>query len=166
MKILFQQQVAQNISDVYRKLGQRDKYFNMLKRAVALRSPDPGIYSNLGVEYASRGDTVHAIELNERAIQMNPGMQKAHANLVILHAAKKNYQLADQHFTTAINLGMREPLLFRYAADVCVFLRDYQRAVQYYDIYLISNPNDEGVKGVRSKVYQALVEMQKHGGNN
>jgi len=148
-----------NIADVFRKLGERDKYFYMLKRAVVVNSMDPGIYSNLGVEYANRGDTAAAIEFNEKSIKMNPMMQKGHANLGILYMSKKDYKLADQHFTTAINLGMREPLLFRYAGDLCLVIKDYRRALQYYDIYLTSNSNDQRIKKLRNHIYQALKEQ-------
>jgi len=150
-----------NIADVFRKLGERDKYFYMLKRAVTINSLDPGIYSNLGVEYASRGDTTAAIEFNEKAVKMNPAMQKAHANLGILYSSKKNLALADLHFTTAINLGMREPLLFRYAGDAALSLNDYARAIQYYDIYLGTKPGDQKVRATRNMIYRVWVESKK-----
>ncbi|MBI1806080.1 MAG: tetratricopeptide repeat protein [Ignavibacteria bacterium] len=150
-----------NIADVYRKLGDRDKYFRMLKRAVAINSPDPGVYSNLGVEYANRGDTTAAIALNEKAVELNPTMQKAIANLGILYTSRKNYPLADKYFTTAIDLGMRDPLLFRYAGDVCVFLSDYERAVGHYDQYLSLVPLDSRVRHVRDQIYQSLATSRK-----
>lgn len=150
-----------NIADVYRRLDERQKYFEMLKRAVALNSPDPGIYSNIGVEYANRGDTAKAIEYNERAIKISPGMQKAHANLGVLFSSKQEFRLADQHYTTAINLGMREPLLFRYAGDVAAVLGDYRRAIRNYDIYLTTNPGDNKVRETRNKIYQILQEQPK-----
>ncbi len=150
-----------NIADIYRRLDDREKYFKMLKRAVTLNSPDPGIYSNIGVEYANRGDTAKAIEYNERAIQLNPGMQKAHANLGVLYSSKKEFRLADQHYTAAIDLGMREPLLFRYAGDVAAVLGDYQRAIRNYDVYLSTNSKDIRVREVRDKIYQILQEQRK-----
>jgi tetratricopeptide (TPR) repeat protein len=148
-----------NIADVYRKLGERDKYFNMLKRAVAMKSPDPGIYSNLGVEYAARNDTAQAIFYNEEAIKQNPTAAKAHANLGILYASRGEYTTADQHFSTAISLGMAEPQLYRYAGDVCIHLRDYTRALQNYDIYLATNPGDARVRSVRQQVFQVLTKQ-------
>ncbi len=143
-----------NIADVFRKLDEREKYFYMLNRAVANNSPDPGVYSNLGVEYANRRDTARAIQLNEKAIAINPTMQKAHANLGILYMSTKNYKLADQHFTAAINLGMREPVLFRYAGDLCTLTGDYGRALEYYDTYLSSNPADKRVQQMRNEIFK------------
>lgn len=144
-----------NIADVYRKLGERDQYFRMLQRAVVIKSPDPGIYSNLGVEYAARGDTDRAIELNKEAVALNPSMANALANLGILYAARKDYRLADGYFTSAITLGMREPLLFRYAGDVSTYLGKYGEALQQYDAYLELVPGDSDVRAIRNKVFEA-----------
>jgi Tfp pilus assembly protein PilF len=149
-----------NIADVYRKLGEREKYFEMLKRVVAKNSPDPGVYSNLGVEYASRNDTAKAIFYNEEAVRRNPTAAKAHANLGILYASRGEYETADKHFTTAISIGMAEPQLYRYAGDVCIRLRQYERAIQNYDIYLSANPSDSRVRSVRQQVYQHIINQK------
>ena len=151
--------ITGNIADVYRKLGERDKYFDMLKRAVTMKSPDPGVYSNLGVEYAARNDTAHAIFYNEEAVKQNPTATKAHANLGILYASRGDYGLADQHFSAAISLGMTEPQVYRYAGDVCIHLHQYKRALQNYDIYLRANPGDARVRTVRQQVFQALTNQ-------
>ncbi|HZY09928.1 MAG TPA: hypothetical protein VFF29_02135, partial [Bacteroidota bacterium] len=150
-----------NISDVYRKGGEKEKYFEILKRATALNSPDPGIYSNLGVEYAARGDTASAIAFNQKAIAMDSTQEKAHANLGLLYASQDKFALADDHFMKAINLGMKEPLVFRYAADVCVMLEDFQRALNLYDIYLTFIPDDQRVRSIRDRIYENISASLK-----
>lgn len=154
--------IVGNIADVYRKLGEKDNYFRMLLRAENLGSRDPGIYTNLGVEYASRGDTARAIEFNLKAVKLNPAMQKANANLGILFASIKNYPLAYRYFTAALNLGMRDPIIFRYAGDMATFLHQYRDALHYYDSYLDQSPTDQRVKAVRDRIAQALREQQPH----
>lgn len=150
-----------NISDVYRQLGEKEKYFYQLKRAVNAKSPDPGVYSNLGVEYASRGDTLKAIKYNERAIQLNYKSLRAHANLGILYSAKNDYATADKHFRAAIDLGMREPILFLYAADCAARIGDLPRSLANYDSYLRSNPGDKRAQGIRDNVYEYLTKQKK-----
>lgn len=150
-----------NIADVYRRIGEKDKYFYQLLRAVAANSPDAGVYSNIGVEFASRGDTAKAIEFNLIAIKKNPTMHKAYANLGILYSSRQDFRLADKYFTAAINLGMRDQLLFRYAAEVCVMIQDYQRALKYYDTYLSMNPSDKQSRDVRNRIYQGLKQLKK-----
>ncbi|MBA4313408.1 MAG: hypothetical protein C0417_12360 [Chlorobiaceae bacterium] len=150
-----------NISDVYRKIGEREKYFYQLKRAAAAKSPDPGIYSNLGVEYATRGDTMKAIEYNERAIQLNNNSSRAHANLGILYSSRNDFVTADKHFRMAIDLGMNEPLLFLYAGDCAARLGDLKRALSNYDTYLLNNPRDERARTMREKVFEYLAKQNK-----
>lgn len=143
--------IVGNISDVYRKLGEKEKYFEMLLHAVELKSVDPGIYSNLGVEYASRGDTNRAIEFNERAVALDPGQEKAHANLGLLYVSNRNFPLAKEHFIKAIELGMRDAIIYRYAAELSFFLGDYPGALKYFDFYLRVNPNDQNVLALRER---------------
>jgi hypothetical protein len=145
-----------NISDVYRKLGDKGNYLASLKRAVEMNTRDPGIYSNLGVEYASQGDTNRAIEFNLKALELDPTQDKASANLAILYTSKKEYNLAQKYFEKAITLGMRDPLLFKYAADLNFFLNDYVKAVQYYDAYLSMRPDDQKVRQNRARAFEAF----------
>jgi tetratricopeptide (TPR) repeat protein len=146
---------------VYRKLGERDRYFQMLLRAVEMKSTDPGIYSNIGVEYANRGDTDRAISFNERAVAIDPRQEKAHANLGLLYVAKKNYPLALSHFKKSFELGMRDPIVVKYAGDLCFFLGDNLGAVAYYDIYLGMKPDDQKTRALRDRAYMARPPAPK-----
>lgn len=148
--------IVGNISDVYRKLGEKENYFYQLKRAATLNSPDPGIYSNLGVEYASRGDTMMAIEYNELAVQKGRNSSRAHANLGILYSAKGDFVRAANHYKTAINMGMKEPVLFLYMADCSVRLGDLTGALSYYDIYLNYKRGDTRVQNLRNKIFDYI----------
>ena len=152
----FNPRILGNISDVYRKLGEKGNYFETLKRAVRLNNPNPGVYSNLGVEYASRGDTTNAILYNEKALALEPNMPKAHANLGILYMSKRDFKNADRHFRTAIELGMRDAVLYRYAGDVAVLVDDLPRAVRYYDLCLELNPGNARVRDARERLRAAL----------
>jgi len=140
-----------NLSDTYRKVGEKDNYFKTLQRAVEIKSTDPGIYSNLGVEYASRGDTNLAILYNEKAVALDPRQEKAHANLGLLYVSKKNFPVAKDHFVKAIALGMNDPVVVKYAAELSMFLGEYPEAVRYYDSYLRMKPNDAQARALRQK---------------
>jgi Tfp pilus assembly protein PilF len=148
--------ILANIADTYRKMGEREKYFAALQRAVEAKSRDPGVYLNLGVEYANRQDTAAAIRFNEQAIKMDSTQRLAHANLGILYTTRKDYPLAERHFTAAIDLGLREPAVLRYAGDVCYILDKYDRALKYYNSYLELVPGDQKVRDTRERVRQAL----------
>jgi len=140
-----------NLSDTYRKVGEKDNYFKTLQRAVEIKSTDPGIYSNLGVEYASRGDTNLAILYNEKAVALDPRQEKAHANLGLLYVSKQNFPVAKDHFVKAISLGMNDPVVVKYAAEISYFLGEFPDAVKYYDSYLRMKPGDAGARALRQK---------------
>lgn len=148
--------ILANIADVYRRVGEKDKYFEALKNAVASKSRDPGVYLNLGVEYAGRRDTASAIRFNEMAIAIDSTSRFAHANLGILYTNAHEYRLAEEHFSTAISLGLREPSIFRYAGDVCFFLGEYQKALGYYETYLVFVPSDEKVRQSRDMARERI----------
>jgi Tfp pilus assembly protein PilF len=118
---------------------------------VEIKSNDPGIYSNLGVEYASRGDTNLAIQYNEKAVALDPRQEKAHANLGLLYVSKKNFPVAKDHFIKAISLGMNDPVVVKYAAELSFYLGEYRNAVRYYDSYLRMKPNDASARALRQK---------------
>jgi Tfp pilus assembly protein PilF len=143
--------IVGNLSDSYRKLGDKDRYFKTLLRAVEIKSTDPGIYSNLGVEYAGRGDTDLAIQYNEKAVALDPRQEKAHANLGLLYVSKKNFPVAKEHFVKAIQFGMNDPVVTKYAAELSFYLGEYPDAVRYYDSYLRMKPGDAAARAMRQK---------------
>ncbi|HEY6192856.1 MAG TPA: tetratricopeptide repeat protein [Bacteroidota bacterium] len=153
--------ILANIADVYRRVGERQKYFDALLHAVAANSRDPGVYLNLGVEYANRHDTAAAVKYNEQAVAMDSTQKLAHANLGILYTNLRNYKLADRHFSSAIYFGLREPAIYRYAGDVCYVLDQYDRALRYYDSYLELVPADQKVRDARDRIRRALADSPK-----
>jgi tetratricopeptide (TPR) repeat protein len=108
------------------------------------------------VEYASRGDTNKAIELNERAVALDPGQEKAHANLGLLYVSKKNYPLAREHFLKAIALGMSDMTILKYTAELSFYLGDFGDAVRYFDAYLRLKPADEAARVLRGRAEEAM----------
>jgi Tfp pilus assembly protein PilF len=150
--------IVGNISDVYRKLGEKDKYFYQLQRGARLGSPNPGVYANLGVEFSSRGDTAMAIYWNARAVGIDSMHTSANANLGILYMGRKEYAKANFHFGNAIAAGMREPKLFLYAAECAMLSKQYVTAVRYYDFYLERNPGDQKSRQQRDRISTMLKE--------
>jgi Tfp pilus assembly protein PilF len=147
-----------NISDVYRKLGERDKYFYQLLRGAKLGSPNPGVYANLGVEYSARGDTAQAIYWNAKAVELDSLHTSGNANLGILYMGKKEYGKANFHFGRAIDGGMREPKLFLYAAECALLSKQYLVSLKYYDAYLERAPDDQKNRQQRDRIRAMLKE--------
>ena len=58
-----------------------------------------------GVALAGAGDTQGAIEAHEAALARDPSLAQAHANLIGLYGAAKNYTKAEEHYKAAIAAG-------------------------------------------------------------
>ncbi len=155
--------IVGNIADTYRKLGEKELYFSMLKHAVEIKTHDPGVYSNLGVEYATRGDTDKAITYNEMALSYDSTNRLAHANLGILYAGRGRLQLAEEHFTKAVVQGMRDASLFRYAAQIAAVNGHYERALQFYNSYLEMVPGDRAVLEARDRIRALISSLGRSG---
>ena len=141
-----------NLADSYRRLGEKEAYFNVLVRAASLGSPNPGVFSNLGVEYAGRGDTVRAIEMNLKCLAMDSLQTQAHANLAILYLNSNNPHLAIRYATSAIAVGLKDPLMYRIRAKAYIKLEEYPKAVEEYDRYLSLVPGDKSIREQRERV--------------
>lgn len=148
--------IVGNISDVYRKVGEKDLYFYQLQRGVKLGSPNPGMYANLGVEFSSRGDTAQAIYWNTKAVELDSMHTSGNANLGILYMGKRDYAKANYYFGRAIAAGMREPKLFLYAAECSMLGKQYLTALKYYDSYLERVPGDDKVRQQRDRINAML----------
>lgn len=148
--------ILANLSDIYRKTGLKEEYFAILKRTANLKSPNPGVYSNLGVEYALRGDTARALEYNKKAVEMDSTQKQAQANLGILFMSRKEYEPAAFHFLQALRYGMNEPIAYRGAADALSMVGRYGEALRLYDRYLEKVPGDARTREVRRRVEEML----------
>lgn len=154
--------ILANLADVYSKLGEKDRYFELLKRTALLNTRDPGVYSNLGVEYSSRGDTATAISLNMKAVQLDPRQKEGHANLGLIYFKQGNYDLAVNHLTAAIELGLNDPPLYRAVGGAYVKLKEYDMALKWYNIYLGLVPADSVTRNLRDKVRNFIITQNKH----
>ena len=63
---------------------------------------------------------------------------------------------ADRHFQTAIDLGMRDAVLYRYAGDVAVVLEKYDAALRDYTLCLELAPDTVRVRNVRERIRTML----------
>lgn len=144
--------IIANLSDLYRRVGDNEHVFRMLTRSVSARSRNPGVYSNLGTEYAKQGDTVRALQMFQQALLVDSNYAVAHANLALIYLAQNNLPGVATHASKAIDLGMKEPVLLKYAGYAYHSLRQFGTALEYYDAYLRSVPSDRAVRLVRDNL--------------
>jgi tetratricopeptide (TPR) repeat protein len=152
-----------NLAAVYNKLGMKGQYFETLKRAASTGTKETAIYLNLGTEYVERKDTAAGIRMNTRALETDPSSPEAHANLGLIYATQRNFQVAAPHFAQAIAFGIRDPLIYRYAGYAYLNLNDFTKGLHYLDIYISLAPAD---KGVQADVERIKQRMRAMGGGN
>ena len=107
---------------VYRKLGKSDesqqhlKTYSENKTVVPpaddllrneLRALDLGAVSNLrrGIALEQVGRIEDAIAAHEKALELDPQLVQAHANLIILYGKTKQPEKAEEHYRAAVHLN-------------------------------------------------------------
>src|SRR5260221_154254 len=145
-----------NLAAAYDKLGMRERYFETLRRAAQSGAPETAIYLNLGNEYVAHRDTAEGIRMINRALEIDPGIGEAHANLGIIYMCQNKYHLASQQAAEAIALGMREPILYRCAGYAYFNLNDNTRAIHFLDIYMSMVPGDKRVQSLLDLIKQRM----------
>jgi tetratricopeptide (TPR) repeat protein len=135
-----------NLAADFDKLGMRERYFETLKRAAQSGTKEASIYLNLGAEYVARKDTASGIQMMNRALELNPALGEARANLAFLYVNQKKYLLASQYASKAIDLGVRTPILYLDAGYAYVNLGEYATALRYLDTYMAKVPHDTRVQ--------------------
>lgn len=149
-----------NISAIYSKIGENEKKFWALKRAASANSPNPSIYINLGVAYSKIRDTVNAVICYNKALSLDSTRSKAYANLGSIYVEQKNFALASDYFSKAIALGLTDPLLYRETAKAYYFLGDYEKSIEYLDLYLTTAPNDEKVRSIMNSLKDKVDSLK------
>jgi len=111
---------------LYRDLGRRDEAQEELRlyqrhwreapplddpvldRVVALeQGPDQALEE--GVRLGEAGDVAGAIREHERALQLDPSLTRAHANLMGLYARDRRWEKVDEHYRAAMSLDSGLP---------------------------------------------------------
>lgn len=150
--------IIANLSDLYRRQGDSPNVYRMLLRSASLQSRNPGVYSNLGAEYARKGDTTAAIELFRRALTVDSNYAFAHANLALIYLARSDFSPSAFHADRAINGGMADPILLKYAGFSYGSLKQYATALKRYDAYLLKVPQDMTVRSARDRLMRRLQQ--------
>ena len=151
--------LAGNLAETYRALGENEKRFEMLQRAAA-SSRDPGVFSNIGAEFIDRKDTLDAIKYLRKALDIDSNYAIAHANLALLYTSLKDYPRAGYHAERAILEGVKEPVMFNIAGNSNRMMKNIDKAVSYYEVYVRMVPGDVVV----ARILEVLRAQQQTSG--
>lgn len=137
--------IIANLSDVYRKLNEKENVYRMLKRSVELGTRDPKVYSNLSVELFNHGKISEAIAMAETALIIYPDYALGHANLGLMCMNTNQIDHAINNIEKALMLGMTDAKLFRSLGDAYEMKGNQAKAISFYTKYLMEIPNDTAI---------------------
>jgi len=147
---LSQDQIA---SDIDEKVGQ-----------ITTASPEAYKYYSEGVEYYNQGDRRSAIQLFERAIEIDPEFAMAYRHLAFAYGFFGDRDKQDQYFQKAFQLADRvsEREKYRLQGDYYRLKeRTYDKAIEAFDKLLSIYPDDGiGNRGM-GHIYINLEEFDK-----
>jgi len=143
-------------ADVYYRMGNKEKYNELMQEMVKKNPNDPNVYYNLGVTAAELGDNEKAIEYYKQALEIDPEMTNARMNIVVAILAKERAIIDEMN-----GLGMSKEDNKRYEELEEERKEIYEQAVPYLEKVIESDPENENVIRTAINIYNQLGEQEK-----
>jgi len=130
------------------------KYRAMIKLAPHLAAA----YNNLGMLYFNSHDYVHAAEVLERGLQINPKMPTASAMLGMSDFQLGQDEKAEPLLRAALKADPTDNGIEIMLAHALINLKKYNDAAEYLNDYLKRNPKDQQAWYMQGKNYLQMSE--------
>ena len=143
-------------ADVYYRMGNKEKYNELMQEMVKKNPNDPNVYYNLGVTAAELGDNEKAIEYYKQALEIDPEMTNARMNIVVAILAKERAIIDEMN-----GLGMSKEDNKRYEELEEERKEIYEQAVPYLEKVIESDPENDNVIRTAINIYNQLGEQEK-----
>ncbi|WP_081211686.1 tetratricopeptide repeat protein [Salegentibacter sediminis] len=143
-------------ADMYYRMGDKEKYNELMKQVLEKSPDDPTIYYNLGVTTAELGDTEGAIEYYEKALELDPDMSEARMNIVVAILAQER-EIIDQ----MNQLGMSKEDNKRYEELEEERLEVYQEVIPYLEDAIEHDPENVEIIRTAMNIFSALDQEEK-----
>ncbi|HKK53135.1 MAG TPA: tetratricopeptide repeat protein [Myxococcota bacterium] len=126
---------------------EKERYGEAIELLSPLAEKEPGataVHVNLGIAHAGAGDLGPAAESLERAIALNPRHPVAWNELGIVHRRAGRFEQARASYQEALGVHPEFHFARRNLGILCdLYLRDPACALEHYELYLESVPEDE-----------------------
>ncbi|MBK5212846.1 MAG: tetratricopeptide repeat protein [Flavobacteriaceae bacterium] len=157
---------AENPNDVYLmradadmsyKMGDIERYNELMNKIVQSDPENPEIYFNLGVGSAEIGNNVKAVEYYERALELNPDYEAALINLSVIKLSGEDKLVEEMN-----SLGNSRADNQKYEELKQQRKNIYIETMPYLERALKLNPNNAEVVRTLMNIYGQLAEDAKY----
>jgi len=154
--------------DVFFNLGQTsdqlkdyDRAVNSYQRCIYLHPFFVEARNNLGAVYIKLGMIDEAIEEFKRSIEINPYHPGLHNNLGYLYSKRNLIKNAIEEYQKTLELDPQNPEVHKNLGLLYFYkLKDYPKAKQHWERYLVLNPWDPQNEAIKNKI----EEIEKRNG--
>lgn len=143
-------------ADMYYRMGDKEKYNEIMKEVLEKSPDDPAIYYNLGVTTAELGDTEGAVEYYEKALELDPSLSDARMNIVVAILAKERELIDEMN-----KLGMSKEDSERYEELEEERLEVYEEVIPYLEDAIEHDPTNTEIIRTAMNIFNALDEEEK-----
>lgn len=148
--------LLQTEADMYYRMGQKDKYKELMEQIIAQDPTNATLYYNLGVTAFEMGDNDGAISYYEKALEYSPEMAEARLNIAA--AILSNEAKIVEEMNT---LGMSKADTKKYD-ELAEKRKDiYRKALPYLETVMENDP--ENLEAIRTtmNIYYQLGDNEK-----
>jgi len=146
--------------DVFFHLGQTSDHLkdydgavNYYKRAILLFPYFIEARNNLGAVYIKLGLIDEAIEEFKGSIEINPYHPGLHNNLGYLYSKRNLLRNAIEEYHKTLELDPQNPEVHKNLGLLYFYkLKDYPKAKEYWERYLVLNPEDPEKEAIKNKI--------------
>lgn len=130
-----------NLARVYIEIGQDDKAYELLQKAIEINPLDEDVYFYMGVYYRKKGQWEKAIDYFLKSEIMDENGVEVNINLSACYAQIGDYEKALERSLMALEIDSSDPDALFNASKILIALKDYEKAFELlYENYAgISN---------------------------
>jgi len=150
-----------NLTDIYDALSAYDsstlsKGETVMKKIIDTYPNIPYIYYKLVINRLLAGQNQQAIDIANRALQLNPRLSQSNWYLGLAYFYSQDYAQAKEYTEKAINLSYNynNPSSLYYLTQLYGNLKDYKKSIYYYQLLIKLAPNDFQIQFELAKAYK------------
>ncbi|QED37055.1 tetratricopeptide repeat protein [Antarcticibacterium arcticum] len=148
--------LLQSEADMYYRMGQKDKYKEIMEGIVKKDPNNATLYYNLGVTSFEIGDNPTAIEYYKKALAIDPNLNDARLNIAAAILAKEAAIVEEMN-----SLGMSKADTKKYDELGAQRKVIYKEALPYLEAVMEKDPNNKEAMRTTMNIYYQLGENAK-----